>query len=54
MRVPISVYCVVYCWFMFAAKLKRNQENAGEDAEMQSMNSGTVLSVTSPLFFLYN
>lgn len=29
--------------FMFAAKLKRNQENAEEDAEMQSMNLGTAL-----------
>lgn len=36
---------------MFAAKLKRNHENAEEDAEMQSMNLGTALLQS---FVFYN
>lgn len=46
--VVYTVYSMVM--FMFAAKSKRNQENAEEDAEMQSMNSGTVLFVTDLCF----
>lgn len=37
---------------MFVAKSKRNQENAGEDAEMQSMNLGTAL-LQSFVFYNY-